>query len=336
MRKLSVWYALVILSITTGIISSCSNTCQSVLDDDIDIYFKVSRLELDYEGIQNISDAEKVLEKNPVFTKYCIETGRPKEQVVKDLFGLSQAPYGELMTDVKKQFKDFEKEGEQKLSALFKNIKYYYSDFKAPEVVTIVSGFQAPDLVDGGKIILIGTDYYLDSTATYLPPKNAFPVYLKRHMVRENLDSKIASLMANRFVGFDQSDQTIINRMILYGKLAYFVHTVLPCKAEANILEYTPKEWSGIEFNAYKIYTHFTQNELFYSTKKDDQRIYVDPRPNVVEIGDDCPGRIGQWLGYEIVKSYMKRNEIELTDLMQDTDHKKIFMQSGYKPELSK
>ena len=91
MRKLSVWCALVILSITAGIFSSCSNECQAVLDDSIDTYFKISRLELTYDQIKTIEDAEKILDQNPVFTKYCVETGRPKQQVVHCLLYTSDA-----------------------------------------------------------------------------------------------------------------------------------------------------------------------------------------------------------------------------------------------------
>ena len=45
---------------------------------------------------------------------------------------------------------------------------------------------------------------------------------------------------------------------------------------------------------------------------------YVNERPNVTEIGNECPGRIGQWLGWKIVNAYMKNNpEVTLQELMK-------------------
>jgi len=60
---------------------------------------------------------------------------------------------------------------------------------------------------------------------------------------------------------------------------------------------------------------------------------YLDERPKVYEIGNKCPGRIGTWLGWEIVNKYMKVNQVDLQSLMIEKDAQKIFTLSNYKPE---
>jgi uncharacterized protein YjaZ len=56
-------------------------------------------------------------------------------------------------------------------------------------------------------------------------------------------------------------------------------------------------------------------------------------RPATLEVGEKCPGRIGQWVGWEIVKSYMNSHEeVTLQELMQSNDAEKIFKESKYKP----
>ena len=59
----------------------------------------------------------------------------------------------------------------------------------------------------------------------------------------------------------------------------------------------------------------------------------MDERPKTLEIGDKCPGRIGEWLGWEIVKKYMEEPSLDLTDLMEISDARQVFMQSNYKPQ---
>ena len=60
---------------------------------------------------------------------------------------------------------------------------------------------------------------------------------------------------------------------------------------------------------------------------------FIGESPNVYEISEKCPGRIGAWLGWEIVKKYMDKNpEVSIVDLMNDTDAHRIFQMSGYKP----
>jgi uncharacterized protein YjaZ len=61
---------------------------------------------------------------------------------------------------------------------------------------------------------------------------------------------------------------------------------------------------------------------------------YLSERPKTVEVGEECPGRIAQWVGWEIVKKYMATHpDVSLSDLMKNTDAEKIFRESKYKPE---
>ena len=58
-------------------------------------------------------------------------------------------------------------------------------------------------------------------------------------------------------------------------------------------------------------------------------------RPKTLEIGDKCPGRIGEWLGWEIVKKYAEGQNVPLHTLMENPDAQRIFMQSKYKPQVT-
>jgi len=59
----------------------------------------------------------------------------------------------------------------------------------------------------------------------------------------------------------------------------------------------------------------------------------MDERPKTLEIGNDCPGRIGEWVGWEIIKKYMAVQQITLPELMETSDAQQLFMQSRYKPQ---
>jgi len=89
----------------------------------------------------------------------------------------------------------------------------------------------------------------------------------------------------------------------------------------------------GINHNQERIWSHFIDKSLLYDTNHFTKKKYVDERPSIPEIGDDCPGRIGRWLGWKIIQKYKKESGTELTDLMEEVDAKKIFMQSKYRPE---
>jgi hypothetical protein len=61
---------------------------------------------------------------------------------------------------------------------------------------------------------------------------------------------------------------------------------------------------------------------------------YLAERPKTIEVGEKCPGRIAQWVGWQIVNRYIETNpETSLPELMQISDANKLFKESRYKPE---
>ncbi|MBA4057291.1 MAG: gliding motility lipoprotein GldB, partial [Marivirga sp.] len=52
-----------------------------------------------------------------------------------------------------------------------------------------------------------------------------------------------------------------------------------------------------------------------------------------VQVGEKCPGRIGQWIGWQIVNTYAETQpEMSLPQLMAAGNAQKLFKESAYKP----
>ena len=51
-----------------------------------------------------------------------------------------------------------------------------------------------------------------------------------------------------------------------------------------------------------------------------------------LEVDKDSPGRIGTWFGWQIINSYMKKNDVSLQEMVV-TDNEEIFKRSKYKPK---
>ena len=61
---------------------------------------------------------------------------------------------------------------------------------------------------------------------------------------------------------------------------------------------------------------------------------FINDSPNTTGFPVESPGRSGVWIGWQIVRQYMKKHkEISLTELMNDTDYQQILNSSGYFPE---
>ena len=124
----------------------------------------------------------------------------------------------------------------------------------------------------------------------------------------------------------------MLAEMIDHGKSYYLLSKLLPCTPEHILMGYTQEEWKDANDNDATIWANFIQNELLYETNHQMKQKFLGERPNVYEIAEKCPGRIGRWLGWQIVKSYVDNTGTSTQSLMAERDANQIFRRSEYKP----
>ena len=68
---------------------------------------------------------------------------------------------------------------------------------------------------------------------------------------------------------------------------------------------------------------------MLYSTDQKLAPRFINPAPFskfYLEIDNDSPGQVGAWIGWQIVRSYMKNNDVSIEELLK-TNAKEIFGQ---------
>jgi uncharacterized protein YjaZ len=89
--------------------------------------------------------------------------------------------------------------------------------------------------------------------------------------------------------------------------------------------------------NESNIWSYFIENQLLFSTQYQTKQRFIEDAPFskfYTSFDTDSPGRVGQWIGWRIVNSYMDSHpEISLTDLIKEQDAQKILRESRYKPK---
>ena len=93
------------------------------------------------------------------------------------------------------------------------------------------------------------------------------------------------------------------------------------------------KQWAA-ENESY-IWQYFIQGQLLYSSDSRLPNRFINPAPFskfYLEIDNESPGRIGQYVGWQIVRSFMENNEVKL-DQMLTMEARSLFEKSKYKPK---
>ena len=214
----------------------------------------------------------------------------------------------------------------------FKRIKFFYPDFIVPKVKTVFTGL-ARDMFLSDTLIIIGLDYYLGNDATFRPLNT--PEYILKRYRKENIVPNTLLFISEKYNNTDPEDQSLLADMIYYGKSYYFSKQMLPCVPDSIFLGYTPEEMEDINDNEGIIWANFIENELLYETNHFIKDKFISERPYTFEISQICPGRIGRWVGWEIIKDYHEQKEdISFQQIMANPNAQEIFIGSKYKPRI--
>ncbi len=237
----------------------------------------------------------------------------------------------EINHEVLKAFPDFDEE-KQDIERFFKYLKFYFTAFKHPTIVTIAESVDYKNkVVTSDSIIVISLDNYLGREHRFY---ESFPDYIKNYQDKKYLMSDVAGAYAKKAT-FEPLDRRFISYMIYHGKLLYFKDLVIPWESDAEKIQYTKEQLEWAESNETKIWEFFIDKDYVFSTQADLKDRFINPAPFskfYLELDNDSSPRIGQYIGWQIVRDFMKNNpEIEPNKLML-LDGQQIFKQSNYKP----
>jgi hypothetical protein len=215
------------------------------------------------------------------------------------------------------------------LNQAFKHIKFYYPTLKAPKIYTMFSGFSGKDLMVSDTAIVIGLDYFVGKNATYRPQLYDYQLvkYEKNYIV-----PSILNHFATKYSKTNLNDKTLLAEMVFYGKCYAFTKTMIPDAPDSLIIDYTGKQLEDTEVSQELVWGHFIDQKLLYENSPFKKAKYLEEKPSVPEISPDCPGMIGRWLGWKIVKKFIANNsEVSIQQLMADENAQLIFEKSKYK-----
>ncbi len=299
------------------------------IDQDLDI--SVTRLEKPFfEKLEK----DKLLETLALYPEFAvqylmIEDFDSEDELAQEILSIHQDEgMQELYQEVKMYFDDISSI-EKDLELAFKAIRYHYPDFTPPQVYTYVSGFGS-DLFITEDILVIGLDYFLPPDHRFQPPD--LPNYISKRYDEDHLVPTIITALSASFNQTDLKDNTLIAEMVFYGKSYHFTKTMMPCTPDEHIIGYSSEEIMGSYANEEMIWAHFIENELFFETNPFEIRKYTGEAPFTDEISPDAPGRLGRWIGWNIVDDYRENNALTLQELMAQENAREIFRQSGYRP----
>ena len=209
-------------------------------------------------------------------------------------------------------------------------LHYLYPEWEIPTVYMFVSGFNS-SVMYYENIMGLGVDMYLGSDYPYY--NQVVYNYQKQTMRKECVVGDLLSMYVAYHIPYNSKYNRLLEQMIFRGKQMFLLAQLLPDEPEWEVIGYSKEQWDWCEMYERGIWNRIMEKRDLFKTESMVLNSYMNDGPFTAEISQESPGRLGLWVGWRIVDSYMRNNEnVSIQELINEGDAQKILEQSFYKP----
>jgi uncharacterized protein YjaZ len=282
-------------------------------------------------------DLQNLTEKYGKFSTYyfkdIMRMGPPESKMTAGLLRqfTSDPNWEELQQLINNKYPNLNAESDQLTYAL-KRYAVLMDNKKLPTVVTYNSGYNV-GLFPTEQYLGIGLEWYLGSEHKILNrlPPDVFPQYKRQKMqpqfmVPNALKGWLSVKYQDKLQG-----ENLLNRMVYAGKINYITQALLREVSNERLMNYTAKEMEWCKAAEYDIWKHLVENDLLYSKDTRQVNKMMGAGPFTPGMPPQSPGGVGNWVGFEMVKAFMDKNEnLSLPQLMELKNDQQFL--NTYKP----
>jgi len=244
---------------------------------------------------------------------------------------LNDSVQKQIYSEVNLVFSNLDNE-KSEIQSFYNNFTSYFPKYELPRLITLISDVKYENrVILADSLLLIGLDNYLGSEHPFY---SSMPKYISDNLIRRMIISDIAEEYAY-YVIPRVNFYTFLDKIIFYGKVLYFKDIMLPKLEDRHKIGYSNLNMDWARQNEHYVWTYFVEKQLLFSSENKLITRFINNAPFskfYLSIDNESPGMIGRFIGWEIVKSYMKNNNTTFIEmiLMNPMD---IYNKSKYKPQ---
>jgi hypothetical protein len=223
---------------------------------------------------------------------------------------------------------------EKDLTLALKHYLYYYPGFQVPRIYSYISGGDYDYPVQfADTVMLIGLDNYL---GTGFKPyvSDGLPAYRISRMTPAHVIPDCMKVLGKITYPEQFPGNTLLEQMVEAGKRMLFLDAMIPATEDRLKIGYSKEQYDWIVKHEAHVWAAIIENRMLYTTDGKLIRSFMADGPFTAEFSKDAPARLGEWLGWQIVRKYMQNNtDVSFLEVMLEKDAQKVLSRSGYKPE---
>lgn len=244
-----------------------------------------------------------------------------------------------LEGQINKKFSDENmKSYESEFEDAVKRWHHFFPDSIVPRVVFMNSGLNF-SAYSTDSVIGVGLEFFLcpEDSIVKLFPNDYFPQYFKDDMRPDymvaNAMKDFAWAQCNKVDRTNQKSE-LLNLIVHQGKVMYLLDALRPFEADSTKMNWSAMQQEWAEENETNIWKSLAQQDVLFRSNYNENKKWIDfaPFTNVDGVPQDAPPQLGIWMGWNMVRAYMKANpDVSLHEMLAESDVQKFL--KAYKPK---
>lgn len=249
---------------------------------------------------------------------YCMQIGKVEDTAfVTSIIQYRNDPFIQgLEKEIAKEFGNLSNEKEQLLLA-FRHLKAHFPDGKIPNQIVFQNSLFNSSAFCTEKEIGVGLEQYLGEKSPSVKqlPSEPFYDWIKKgfdrkYLVRDAMLSWVLTHIVPDVKG------NLAEEMINYGKAIYITEATMPTVAKNIIVRYSEADLKWAKDNEYSFWKYLVDEKMLFKTDERNLQNMLSEGPFTSGLPEKGPDRLGQYLGWRIVKNYMETTETTFEELL--------------------
>lgn len=158
--------------------------------------------------------------------------------------------------------------------------------------------------------LLLGLNHYLGASYP------GYQGYVENYMLplkepRRVVYDVAEALISMRYPYAGTDGSTLLSRMLYDGAILAAMLRTVPGSTLQSVMGYTDEQMRWAADNENAVWSELARRQLLYSTDPSVGARLMRPAPSSALLTPDAPGRIGRYMGYRLIESYLRHNPEE-------------------------
>ena len=138
--------------------------------------------------------------------------------------------------------------------------------------------------------------------------------------------------IAKEHIAMPDEPWSLLDYMIAEGKSLYLMEELLPDTPDSIRLRYTEQQLAWMKQQESNVWAYLLQNNMLFTNDFARFHNIIDEAPKTNAFGNESAPRAAAYIGWQIVRKYMKKSGVSLHELFENTNSQMILSESTYRP----